>query len=579
MTVSWRVIIAAVAAVSMLYSIAVVLEVSASVEDTKLSTVQIHHELQESLEQQRRQADSAREEEEAQLRLTLRTLDAKLTELDDRKARGQETISQLLQSVREELMAGQRHIAAISSQGKGDKTKEQVKELASAARSATERLKHLSALLEESLSEDRLQAVEFHEALLSLEQLRTQVRAGRGTVSIVEEAHEEEDEGSAPPWEVDPCIAPPLEGEPLVVSMSDLTAVMPDRIALSSPPGGFPTSVKELFEDDTPTVLSRLGFPSTSSTHMRATLEKIGSLTAGQRLPHCPRPRVVGCGYLRDEAFAQLQHHGGNFTTLPDVGQHIALRKKVDLIKGQISEHEGLDKEPLVVTMLREPAQYAHRIFHDRQPTGKTFEEELKSFGLTTLSHQLLHFDFAFEDVTQCSLMVATEEQWIDLAFWRWNYFTRGLANDYSQSLWMTSKRYWSRSREEEWELNLQGSSSRMLRDAIDALHSMAFFGIFDRLEESMELLAFTLCVDFEALGFALEESRRTPIKPEEHLARGADAIGDQAYTTMRKRNVLDFLLFEYAETLFDQRLESMSIAKELGYRCLMADSTCGIAC
>lgn len=575
MAVPWRLIVAAVAFVSLLYSIAVILEVSSSVEDTKLATVQIHHELQESLEQHRLQAKEARDDEEAQLRQTLQSLDAKLMELENRKSRGQETVSQLLQNVRDELVAGQRRLTTIASRSREDRSEAELQELAAAANAATGRLQSLSILLEASISEDRQQAAELREAQLSLENLRASLLAGNITdptagVPIA----------GPPPWEVDPCIAPPVTGEPVANSLTALKRnMMAAQLSLSSLPGGFSSSVAELLEEDMPTVLVRLGFPSTSSTHMRSTIEKIGSLSADERLQNCLRPQFVGCGNVHEEALQHLQHRAGNFTTLPDVGQHVALQRKVDLVKRQIAEEEGLDEEPLLVTMLREPAQYAHRVFHDRSPTGKTFEEELISFGVSTLSHQFLHFDYVFEEVTQCSLVVATEEQWIDLAHWRWNYFTRGLANDYSLSLWMTSKRYWSRTRDEEWALNLQGSTSRMLHDAIDNLNSMAFFGIMDRLEESMELLAFSLCVDFDALGFEVKPPSRTPLKPEEHLARGADAIGAQAYATMRSRNVLDFLLFDYAEILFDRRLESMKVAKELGYRCLLPDSACGISC
>lgn len=119
-----------------------------------------------------------------------------------------------------------------------------------------------------------------------------------------------------------------------------------------------------------------------------------------------------------------------------------------------------------------------------------------------------------------------------------------------------------------------QGVESDLYKEAEARLLDMEFFGVFDRLSESYELLAYTFCwnwdeTDFTDRGLSRHDKRGTAL----------DNISRREVERIRARNSLDVALFEVAERVFDERLANMRYEKAQGYRCHLPKSDCALAC
>lgn len=360
----------------------------------------------------------------------------------------------------------------------------------------------------------------------------------------------------------------------------------------------FPVSPEELFGPQPASMAYRLAFPSTASTQLLGLLERLSAAVAergSQRLPQCVSPTLVGCGepggsLSKGDALYHFQGWAGRPLVDVDIGQHLSLGRKERLLESRKAFGEeyvfpermentyyGLQfsfmqeagvtferppwigedttwREEILLrnTILREPMQYAFRMYADK-------------------------WDRSFTERTGRELEKLSLDEWVEAAHWRWNYFTRGLADDYKKTLWLREVSHDTTERQEAGRVNDEGENSSLLQTAVKNLHTFAFFGIFDRLDESVRLFAFTYCIPLEDLQFSVRPQRADSI--EEHLGRAADLVGDASYDAFVRYNRLDVLLFGYAEELFEARLQAMENAIAQGYRCKLANSSCGVLC
>eukprot|EP01094_Clydonella_sp_ATCC50884_P017757 TRINITY_DN3158_c0_g1_i1.p1 TRINITY_DN3158_c0_g1~~TRINITY_DN3158_c0_g1_i1.p1 ORF type:complete len:572 (-),score=113.02 TRINITY_DN3158_c0_g1_i1:504-2219(-) len=354
-------------------------------------------------------------------------------------------------------------------------------------------------------------------------------------------------------------------------------------------------STLDVFSGSPSSLLFRLAFPSGASSLLRDNIERLAGVPPSERIHNCTRPVLVGCGSI-DTSVAGIQSTGalsglslfrafaGNIAALPNDagGQHTVLERKQQTAQSLADAHPNKYRSSPILraTMLREPSQYAKRIWRGVDGMDRA-HPAMRPPG--AISDRWVRFDRTFEGATNCSLDVATMPQWVSLAHWRWNYFTRGLAGEYPHKLLLDSERDAFTEREHAWSMNEHGVGARQLLDAVAALHSFHFFGIFDRIPESMELFAFTFCSDVghieHEFSTRIMRSREELSDRGDRTARGMAAVGEATDRVMRQRNRLDFVLFQYAEHVFDQRLEEMRTARAAGYRCKLTHSPCGLAC
>lgn len=146
--------------------------------------------------------------------------------------------------------------------------------------------------------------------------------------------------------------------------------------------------------------------------------------------------------------------------------------------------------------------------------------------------------------------------EWVAKAWWRHNLFTKMLATD-TRVIWVrkVSKTFnyspLVPSKDESDSENRLGEQSRWLGVALSRLKEMPFFGLFHRLSESFELMGFHLCFPVNATG---NQHTRT--------------VDKELASIVQKHFVLDSLLLERADVLFDELVDDMLRKKQQGILC-----------
>ena len=111
---------------------------------------------------------------------------------------------------------------------------------------------------------------------------------------------------------------------------------------------------------------------------------------------------------------------------------------------------------------------------------------------------------------------------------------------------------------------NEQGVEAPDFKLAVQRLERMPYFSIFERMEESVELLCFTFCYDCSKLGFEYKPKKRKDIP--------SDVVKE-----VGTYNTLDMALYKHANELFSQRIQWMREAKADGITCDLLMSGCGM--
>ena len=291
--------------------------------------------------------------------------------------------------------------------------------------------------------------------------------------------------------------------------------------------------------------LTRVTVPSTASTEFRTRMPIVtGSDDQFARFASLDCHKL--CFHnttTKDDPFIQLE-----FISMND-GHHAY--DKVLQISGE--------NDPYLMTTLRDPVDYCMANYKRRAFWDGKFD------GIKDL-----HF-----------------EEWLQQVPWRANQMTRMMGRSHGDLRVLTGIMDPIVTEELQADVymkeqNTLGEKSQVLQKAWERLQQMQWFGLFHRLSESMELLAFTFCADTEKL---LQYYTR-PSPPTSHLdklqSRVVGEISDEEkerlVTEILKRNQLDVILLERAEALLDERLEEMHKAKENGVLCRFAgtvDVTC----
>lgn len=214
-----------------------------------------------------------------------------------------------------------------------------------------------------------------------------------------------------------------------------------------------------------------------------------------------------------------------------------------------------------MVTVVRCPYQYARKMFLSR----KAFDREAPNY------HNL------------------SFGGWIEKATWRSNQMTRWLGRvDQDKSIWHSNNMIQSPPEYETFDdsyvisqnsLVAHGQESELLERAWQRLQKMAWFGVFDRLRESYDLLSFTFCRDgFEGKIFYEEEKNTATGKDILRFMRDdrkggldestTDEELDRFETLITERNQLDIVLLERANKVLDERLKQMRDMKSRGVKC-----------
>lgn len=214
-----------------------------------------------------------------------------------------------------------------------------------------------------------------------------------------------------------------------------------------------------------------------------------------------------------------------------------------------------------MVTVVRCPYQYARKMFLSR----KAFDREAPNY------HNL------------------SFGEWIEKATWRSNQMTRWLGRIHQdKSIWHSNNMIQSPPDYETFDdsyvmgqnfLLLDGQESELLERAWRRLQKMAWFGVFDRLRESYDLLSFTFCRDgWEGKIFYEEEKNTATGKDLLRFMRDdrkggldestTDEELDRFQTLITERNQLDIVLLERANNVLDERLNQMRDMKSRGVKC-----------
>jgi hypothetical protein len=190
-------------------------------------------------------------------------------------------------------------------------------------------------------------------------------------------------------------------------------------------------------------------------------------------------------------------------------------------------------------------------------------------------------------------LVMHNLSQWASKAWWRDNQLVKALACGRSKSLWLRrqptrgANGHVSRdcrssidrgtgsftgvckppllcaseilpSRDEGARQNQLGARSEWYQIALKRIEGMPFFGMFERMEETFELVAFHLCIEPPDNLPTLLQHRQKPRMRSVAL----DAL-------VRQRHALDLLLWSEANSAFDElMLEMRRLKRERGVVC-----------
>jgi hypothetical protein len=232
---------------------------------------------------------------------------------------------------------------------------------------------------------------------------------------------------------------------------------------------------------------------------------------------------------------------------LGNVQQRKWFVRRVPTLYPRLHNAELMPQRTLGVFMLRDLASYANKVW--RMKHGVTIIWD-KSYNTRMNVSSMEH---------------VSVETWTETAFWRWNLFARALAGThYKHRILHFDTEPGTRA--DAIAVNTRGSRSALYKKALARLNKLEFFGIFERLPDTMELLAFTFCWDLDQSTFKAHHGR----KP---------AVSAALRNITNVRFGIDRLLYEYGKAEFSRRLARMREKKRQGWLCEFARRGCGVLC
>eukprot|EP00750_Incisomonas_marina_P001165 INCI10960.1.p1 GENE.INCI10960.1~~INCI10960.1.p1 ORF type:complete len:226 (+),score=49.49 INCI10960.1:641-1318(+) len=166
--------------------------------------------------------------------------------------------------------------------------------------------------------------------------------------------------------------------------------------------------------------------------------------------------------------------------------------------------------------------------------------------------------------------------EFAEKAFWKWNVFSRTLAGNFSGGKVLSNKLdndnitlAAARALNDE----VKDGSSAMLALAQARLLDMSFFGIFERIQDTMDLLAHSMCWDPDQLDFTRRMQREIfPALDPKHTEDPSATIA-----LINANNALDRRLYDFAVNIFNERVQAMRDDQSAGIVCRFLDSGCYI--
>lgn len=165
-------------------------------------------------------------------------------------------------------------------------------------------------------------------------------------------------------------------------------------------------------------------------------------------------------------------------------------------------------------------------------------------------------------------------EGYMGFAHHRWNIFTRFIAgtilpNHFPHTVdvgILQQMHTQTFTRNHAIEQNNLGQKSPDYIAAVAHLEAMPHFSIFERMDESIELLCFTYCYNCTDLRFSYEPHKHPP-------------LSETVRRTIGQYHKLDLLLYEHANTIFNKRVDWMRKAQTNGVQCDILLSGCALTC
>ena len=341
--------------------------------------------------------------------------------------------------------------------------------------------------------------------------------------------------------------------------------------------------IEHLFENENATTIWKVVYPGINGNFMKQNLHSLSQISHSRDYTErihlssgTNKYYLLACG-KPNTALPVFQRIMGNITVLDsEPGEYSTFHSKQKLIestlpsRGPIGSLKGNFTHP--ITMFRNPLHYLSQVFSTRYPVYSTSPSGKQMSSIGNLQHnsdEFLYYDWTFEHRTNLSLSSLTFSEYIHSAFWRWNYFTRSLLDHHYRSLWLRYLEDDNFTWHEAAALNEIGSPQalKLLSSAKLTLEkSFSFIGVAHRIQESLELFAFTFCISPENLVIPHEKEKL------EHVV-----LSEEEIKTFEMNNRLDTLLFEYIEEIFDLRMKKMRTAKQFGYNCQFTHNSCGL--
>jgi hypothetical protein len=191
----------------------------------------------------------------------------------------------------------------------------------------------------------------------------------------------------------------------------------------------------------------------------------------------------------------------------------------------------------------------------------------LRKSGLFVMSQYTMrqNWDRRFPEFNPNATALAniSIEEWVDKAWWRHNLFTKMLATDTTQLIWVQGnvgrdimkEHPVLPSKNESDTENELGKDSDWFKMALSNLEEMPFFGLHHRLTDTFELMGFRLCF---------------PVFEKEHTFQRQKTrfMSKTLEEIVNRRFKLDMLLLEAAEPIFDEMVADMRRKKAQGMLC-----------
>eukprot|EP00978_Attheya_sp_CCMP212_P033168 scaffold132634_cov53-Attheya_sp.AAC.3 len=168
---------------------------------------------------------------------------------------------------------------------------------------------------------------------------------------------------------------------------------------------------------------------------------------------------------------------------------------------------------------------------------------------------------WAKEYPDQSNVKMIQPEEWVQKAWWRHNLFTKMLSTDdiATRLIWTFPNnpgKFIVPSKQESDAEAALADQSMWLQTAIRRLKGLPFFGVMHRMTESFEIFAFHLCIPVVKIGHAFH---KPPI------------VSPELQGIVNRTFVLDILLLQEAEVLFDALVADMREKKARGVLCDMS--------